>query len=130
MGKHPNQRQGDDATNIVVNEWNLDEEHTSWYDAINPRTGAKFECKSTHTEYSNGAKGRFRLWRSQHQSLTSAEASGTAWYVFVLFESDGKLRDIRRMKPSTVTQEIDHWNLAGHNEKIGRQYKLPWDRIF
>lgn len=116
-------RQGERAEKFVAREYDLD--HTpeaDWYDCINPRTGTKYEVKSAE-------KGRrFRLWENQHRSLTAAEGQNAAWYVFLV---DGG--DMRRVKPSTVTQWVNQrggWNRAGHDRRDGRQHKLPISEVF
>ena len=87
----PNEEQGMDATYEAAREYGLEPETEAadWYDAVDPETGAKYEVKSTVVsysgEYSEGAPGRFRLWEDQHVSLTAANNSGTAWYVFILY---------------------------------------------
>jgi hypothetical protein len=79
---------------------------------VNPRTGTKVEVKSTVREYegdySDGHPGRYQLWEGQHVSLVRADASGTAWYVFVLYDRDGgEPLQMRRMRPSTVTTLVE-----------------------
>ena len=124
-------RQGERAEQFVAREYDLD--HTpeaEWYDCINPRTGTKYEVKSTSDmigdEYPE--EGRFRLWEEQHRSLTAAEGQNAAWYVFLV---DGG--DMRRVKPSTVTQWVNSrggWNRAGHTRRDGKQHKLPVSEVF
>jgi hypothetical protein len=134
---HPNEQQGTAAERDVAREYDLEHcpDESEWYDCVNPRTGTKFEVKSTvkayEGEYSDGDPGRYRLWEDQHVSLVRADASGTAWYVFVLYDRDGgePLR-MRRMRPSTVTAVVKEigdgeWNLSGHQRR-GRQQKVPW----
>jgi hypothetical protein len=126
------------ATEVVADVYDLEVDVASadWFDAVNPRTGAKYEVKSTHRELDNGAEGRFRLWEDQHVSLVHADASGTAWYAFVLLESDGEVAEVRRMQPSTVTDIVKDvgggsaWSLAKHREREGHQKKVPWEYIF
>lgn len=114
------------AEEFVVEEYNLEhapnEPGEGWYDAINPRTGAKYQVKSAQKDR------RFRLWEDQHRSLTAAEGQNSAWYVFVV---SGK--EPRRVKPSTVTRwvrERGGWNRAGHELRSGRQHKLPVSEVF
>jgi hypothetical protein len=64
-----------------------------------------------------------------------ADASGTAWYVFVLYDRDGgePLR-MRRMRPSTVTAVVEEigdgeWNLSGLQRRE-RQQKVAWTAVF
>lgn len=103
-------------------------------DLRNPRTGARYEVKSTRgsvgSSYSN--EGRFRLWEDQHRSAVGYDSQPnlTAWYVFVRFERDTPV-ELRRVEPSTVTQLVDaDWNESGHDERDSRQHKLPLSEVF
>lgn len=108
---------------------------TDWYDVVDD--GTKIEVKSTEKRIGDDypADGRFRLWADQHRSLLASDASGTAWYVFVLFD-DGSLVDVRRCRPSTVTRLVEdvgdgEWDLSGHVDRDGaEQQKLPWSEVF
>lgn len=112
------------AEEFVADEYDL--EHNPgdpgerWFDATNPRTGARYQVKTAE-------KGRrFRLWEDQHRSLTAAEGQNAAWYVFL---SDGEMK---RMRPSTVTRIIRErggWNRADHADRDARQHKLPVDEV-
>ena len=119
------------AETIVAEEFGLSEFNDSeWYDCILKSTGTKYEVKSTSDRIRSG-KGRFRLWESQHRSLTAAEGQNMAWYAFVLLDtSDGVIR-IQRMRPSTVTgiiRDRGGWNRSGHSK--GKQHKLPIGAVF
>lgn len=107
----------------VVDEYDLEHApEADWYDAVNPRTGAKYEVKSAQ------ADRRFRLWENQHRSLAAAEGQNAAWYVF-LVSGEG----MRRVKPTTVTRWVrarGGWNRAGHDRRDGRQHKLPVSEVF
>ncbi|QCC47433.1 hypothetical protein [Halobellus limi] len=136
--RRANERQGEAAGKIIAAEVNG--EHVPgesyWYDVVTPN-GTKIEVKSTHTELDDGSEGRFRLWEDQHTSLTSAEASGTAWYAFVLFSTDDEVVGIQRRKPSTVTRIVreialedgEPWSVAKHREREARQKKVPWSEV-
>lgn len=134
--RRANERQGEAAGEIVAKE--LGGEHapneTEWYDVVLP-SGTKVEVKSTHVRLEDGSEGRFRLWEDLHTSLTSAEASGHAWYAFVLFSQDDEVLGIQKRRPSTVTSIVDDvgegdpWNLARHRERQSRQKKIPWSAV-
>lgn len=127
---------GELAEELVAEEYGIDHRpnQSSWFDCRHPNTGAKTEVKSTSSAIGDKypGNGRFRLWRSQHRSLTASDANGVAWYVFVLMdEGNGKIR-MRRVKPSTVTQLIADrggWNKSGHSS-FDEQHKLPIDEVF
>jgi hypothetical protein len=112
-----------DAELWVVDHYDLEHEPGEpgerWYDAINPRTDAKYQVKSAETGR------RFRVWADQHRSLTAAEGQNAAWYVFVTESGH------RRMRPSTVTaiiRERGGWNESGH-ERGSKQHKIPINEI-
>ena len=100
---------------------------------VNSDSGKLGEAKSTATRLTSGAKGRFRLWKQQHDKLLRADRDGTARYVFVLFDTSE--RPVRaRMKeqiPADVGRQIGArggWNESGHS--MGKQHKLPYEAIF
>lgn len=137
---HPNEQQGTFAAEKAAEEFGVTHapEEASWYDLVDEETGAKYETKSVVPYYPSGQPGRFRLWEDQHVSLTRADASGTAWYVFVLLEETGPdsfdVDEMRRMRPSTVTRIVKEigdgeWNLSSHQRRE-RQQKVPWPRVF
>lgn len=130
---------GEFAELLVAEMYDVKHEpdRTDWYDCRDVDTGTKYEVKSTELEIGDDypAPGRYRLWQDQHVSLLRSDAGvgNTAWYVFVLFEDRG-IRDVRRMRPSTVTQLVEddggEWNLSGHrgrNEE--NQHKIPYTEI-
>lgn len=127
MTLYSNQRQGRFAAEFVADEYDLDyrPDEADWYDCVNPRTGTKYEVKSTDG-------GRFRLWEDQIRSLRASDARGTAWVAFVLLDG-GNVVDLARKEPATVAKivaERSGWNRAGHEKREGRQYKLPEYTIF
>jgi len=131
MPTYSNERQGRFATEAVADRFDLVVENdvAEWYDAVDPSTGTKYECKSTSKELESGATGRFRVWEDQHRSLTTAASADgqTAWYGFVLLDDNGRVEEMVRRKPSTVTKIVGgEWNRAGHSERDSRQYKIPW----
>jgi hypothetical protein len=132
--RRANEEQGRFATNLVADQYDLevDTETADWYDAINPRTGAKWEVKSTHKELASGEPGRFRLWRDQLLSLRAADARGTGWMAFVLFDESDDVVAVQRRKPATVARQVRErggWNEAGHAKRGGPQHKLPWMEV-
>jgi hypothetical protein len=95
-------------------------------------SGAVAEVKSTATTLSNGAAGRFRLWKDQHEKLVRKDRNGSARYIFVLFDVSS-----RPVTARMVTREPAHignviagrggWNQSGHQS--GKQHKLPFDTV-
>ena len=103
-----------------------------WYDGVLESTGTKYEVKSTHSEIgsSYSANGRFRPRRDQLRSVRASDASGVAWVVFVLYDHNGGVVRLRRMKPSTVQRTlVDSWNDAGHAD-FQKQHKVPFGQVF
>ncbi len=134
MGQRSNEAQGEFATEHVADVFNLvvENEIEDWYDAINERTGTKHECKSTRRELSNGRPGRFRLWEDQIASLEASDRTATAWVTFVLLDQGGDVVAVQRRKPTTVRKIVEKrggWNRAGHDQRSGRQHKLPWPEV-
>lgn len=119
------------AEEIVAEEFGLSTfNDAGWYDLEVPETGTKYEVKSTSSEVGDKypGTGRFRLWRSQHRSLTASEGAGMAWYAFVVLDEDAGSIKIQRRRPTTVTRLVNErggWNDAGH-ERYSEQHKLPW----
>ena len=89
------------------------------------------EVKHCFRRLSNGSKGRFRLFKPQHDYLVRYDRDATAYYVFVLIEPDrGRLRMIRQ-KPAAVGRIVGArggWHRSGHS--AGKQHKLPWGIYF
>jgi len=128
MTRRANEQQGMFATEAVADIYDLEIETgiEDWYDAVNPRTGAKYESKSTHEG------GRFRLWEDQIRSLIASNARGTAWVAFVLLDGSGSVVDVQRREPGTVLEIVNErggWNRAGHEERDGCQHKLPAEEV-
>jgi hypothetical protein len=97
-------------------------------------SGAVIEVKSTLTRLSGGQKGRFRLWKAQHERLLRHDRDGTAGYVFVLFDV-GRNPPVARMakrKPARIGRQVGArggWNRSGHASQ-GKQHKLPIEAVF
>lgn len=49
-------------------------------------SGSIAEVKSTLSRLGNGNRGRFRLFKPQHEQLVRKDRDGSAFYIFVLFE--------------------------------------------
>lgn len=128
-----NRDDGSLAEELVVEEYQAftsDFTDADTHDLVTDSDGW-VEVKSTFVELSNGAAGRFRLWKEQHEGLVRKDQDGTAWYVFVLYDpADGEARMTRR-KPAAIGRSIGArggWNRSGHPS--GKQYKLPWEAVF
>lgn len=68
------------AEEVVIDEYDLNEEHASWHDACTD-DGEKIEIKSCACEYSDGRVGRFAVWESQWVELVTNGRFGLLVYV-------------------------------------------------
>jgi len=103
------------------------------FDVSDNDTGKLGEVKSTATELESGNKGRFRLWKEQHDKLLRFDRKTTARYVFVLFDVSSRpvTAKMKQQIPAHVGNKIGArggWNDSGHN--MGKQYKLPIEAVF
>jgi hypothetical protein len=95
-------------------------------------SGSIAEVKSTLTRLGNDNRGRFRLFKPQHEDLLQADRDGSAFYIFVLFDISSKPEALLiRKSPATVGRLLGArggWNRSGHS--AGKQHKLPIGAIF
>jgi hypothetical protein len=95
-------------------------------------SGSIAEVKSTLSRLANGNRGRFRLFKPQHEQLLRADRDGSAFYIFVLFDISSKPEALLiRKSPATVGRLLGArggWNKSGHS--AGKQHKLPIGAIF
>jgi hypothetical protein len=96
-------------------------------------SGAVAEAKSCASRLESGNRGRFRLWKQQHDQLTRQDRNGSAFYVFILFDVSSRPVEAKgiRKKPAEVGRIIGArggWNDSGHHQ--GPQRKLPWSLFF
>ena len=138
MPRHPNREQGDFAEEWVATRFNLAHVagEAEWYDCRRVSTGTKHEVKSTHETISgahnDAGRGEFRLWADQHRSLLASDASGVAWYDFVLLDAGGSVLAHQRRKPSTVSQVVADnggWRPAGHEDRDSLQATVPFPDV-
>lgn len=95
-------------------------------------SGSIAEVKSTLSRLGNDNRGRFRLFKPQHEDLLQADRDGSAFYIFVLFDISSKPEALLiRKSPATVGRLLGArggWNRSGHS--AGKQHKLPIGAIF
>jgi len=87
--------------------------------------------RHTKEDGSKGGKGRFRIFKSQHDALTRYDRRENAYYVFVLVDPDDMVLFMSRQKPATVGNIIGSrggFYTATHN--AGPDHKLPWEVFF
>ena len=104
-----------------------------WYDGRRD-SGAVLEVKSALSSLANGADGRFRLWREQHEQLLEYDRENSARYAFVLFDVGGRepVAKLKQKPPADVGRIIGArggWGPSGHDSQ-GEQHKLPIEAIF
>jgi hypothetical protein len=104
-----------------------------WYDGKR-ESGAVLEVKSALSTLDNGAAGRFRIWKNQHDRLVEHDRDGSARYGFVLFDLSDREPTalLKQREPATVGRQIGArggWGPSGHDSQ-GKQHKLPIDAIF
>lgn len=97
------------------------------------KSGTVVEVKSTQSRLSNGNKGRFRLFKGQHEKLVRTARGSGGYYIFVLVDVSGRpLRaKMVRREPATIGRVVGArggWNRSGHPS--GPQKKLPYSAIF
>ena len=120
------------AEEIVARIYDLPHHDADPFDARRD-TGAVLEAKSTVTRYSNGTRGRFRLWKPQHSRMTRKDREDTARYGFVLFDVSERPVVARLLlkQPATIGRLIagrGGFNRSGHQK--GKQIKLPYSALF
>jgi len=89
------------------------------------------EVKHCFKRLSNGNRGRFRLFKPQHDYLVRYDRDKTAYYVLVLVDPDNRRMSMIRQKPAAVGRIVGSrggWHRSGHT--AGKQHKLPWGIYF
>jgi hypothetical protein len=103
-----------------------------WYDAKRD-SGAVIEVKSCLSRLASGAKGRFRVFKGQHEKLVREDRSGSSKYVFVLFDLDGEpTAKMVRKAPADIGRLVagrGGFYSSGHNSQ-GKQHKIPISALF
>jgi hypothetical protein len=122
------------AEEIAAREYDFSTFRASEWDGAR-ESGAVLEVKSTTRRIGDEypARGRFRLFKSQHTKLTRKDRNGTAYYAFVLLTTDTNppTAQMVRKKPASVGRQIaarGGFNQSGHPS--GPQIKLPWSLFF
>ena len=103
--------------------YNLESEHTSWYDAVTT-DGRPCETKAAMLNRARG-KGRFRVFEEYHRKL---EAEG-GLYVFVAYEAAGRGIRVQKMRAVDASDlNLDFYGAGGH--RSSRQCKIPVRAVF
>lgn len=120
-----NKEDGTRAEEYVAEQVHGERTPNEWYDVLGPAPeNRRIEVKSTQERLSSGRRGRFRLWRSQHERMKDAD--GRYWFLI-----DG--REPFQRSPEEVSEVIDEnglsWTGSGSHEMDTEQVKIPWSHF-
>lgn len=121
-----NKEAGTQAEDFVAREVNGSRTPNAWYDVDHP-SGAIIEVKSTQKRLGSGRRGRFRLWKEQHENLR--DHGGRYWFLV-----DGHGQGVRRNVPpeeidGIIKRENRQWTGSGSHPKEDKQLKIVWTHI-
>jgi hypothetical protein len=118
-----NKAAGTQAEEYVADQVGGERTPNEWYDVLGPY-GEVIEVKSTSEEYASGRRGRFRLWRSQHDRLIQEQ--GTYWF---LVDGLPTVRMDAREVSELLDRESLEWTGSGSHEMESQQVKIPWNYV-
>jgi len=117
-----NKEAGTQAENYVARQTGGERTPNAWFDVEAP--DGIIEVKSTQERLSSGRRGRFRLWRDQHQNLK--DHGGTYWFVV-----EGK--EPAQLDPEDIDDIMADndlsWASAGEHPQGTDQLKLTWTYV-
>ena len=121
-GQNGNKEAGTRAEEYVARQTGGERTPNAWYDVEAP--DGIVEVKSTQERLSSGRRGRFRLWKDQHQNLR--DHGGTYWFLV-----EG--REPVRLDPEEVDAIMDRkglsWSDSGSHPQNSEQLKLVWSYV-
>jgi hypothetical protein len=120
------------AEELAAEEYGYDTFRTSEWDGAR-ESGAIMEVKSTVSRVESGQKGRFWLFREQHESLRRIDNGGSGRYVFVLFDVSSRTptAKMKMKQPAEIGHMIaglGGFNESGHSR--GEQIGIPYAEVF
>lgn len=119
------------AETLAARAYEYNKSLASDFDAAR-KSGAVLEVKSTLSRLQPGQRGRFRIFKPQHERLVRQDRDGSANYVFVLFDlSSSPVARMIRKNPADVGYQIagrGGFNQSGHS--AGKQIKMPYSTFF
>lgn len=119
-------RYGSRAEIKMAEKYGLDLDRTSWRDAIGA-DGCPVEIKATQRERDSGAKGRFRLFKEQHERLSEQDGS----YIFVAYRPYGRGIQVLDNRKIPVDDVAVDWGPSNHmSPNREAQKKLAIDEVF
>lgn len=127
-GKNRNAKQGESIEQYRARQRGDGADHTpdEWFDVLDG--WQPIEVKSTQRTLASGRKGRFRLWRNQHDGMT--EQGGE--YDFAVIDDD-KVWKETTVSADRVSEIIDEndlsWTAAGRHGMPTEQVKIPWNYV-
>lgn len=118
-----NKEAGTRAEEYVADQVGGERTPNAWFD-VEDRNGEIIEVKSTQDRLSSGRRGRFRLWKDQHQNLK--DHGGTYWFLV-----DGK--QPVQLDPEEIDRIMDEeglsWAGSGNHPQDTQQLKLVWSHV-
>lgn len=122
QGTNGNKEAGTRAEDYVARQTGGTRTPNAWFDV--ETSHGIIEVKSTQERLSSGRRGRFRLWRSQHENLK--DHGGRYWF---LVDGVGE----REMDPAEIdrimAEEGLSWTGSGDHGQDTQQVKLTWPYV-
>ena len=117
-----NKEAGTQAEEYVAQQTGGERTPNAWFDVEAPE--GIVEVKSTQERLSSGRRGRFRLWRDQHQNLK--DHGGRYWFLV-----DGV--GVEQLDPEDIddimADEGLSWAGSGSHPQGSDQLKLTWTHV-
>lgn len=117
-----NKEAGTQAEEYVARSRGGERTPNAWFDVETP--DGIVEVKSTQQRLSSGRRGRFRLWRDQHQNLKDHDGE----YHF-LVEDVGEAQLTPEEVDAIMDEEDLSWSGSGNHPQGSDQLKLVWTYI-
>lgn len=136
QSKYNESEKGNIPHNVIGNKiqdlTDLEYSDGGWYDFISPK-GNKIELKTTRAIRDSGRKGRYRLQKSNHQSLQAAASTKQSYYILVLYnEVNGDFVPNYYLlaTPSEVWDAAyGTWTPTSHQE-MKAEKRITWSNLF
>jgi len=74
---------------VVLNLYGWERDNTSWHDARCESRDAYIEIKGCRVRYPNGRRGRFQLYRNQHEKLVEHDG----YYAMAVYVTEDLMGD-------------------------------------
>jgi hypothetical protein len=117
-----NKEAGTQAEEYVAQQTGGERTPNAWFDMEAPE--GIVEVKSTQERLSSGRRGRFRLWKDQHQNLK--DHGGRYWFLV-----DGV--GVEQLDPEDIDDIVEEeglsWAGSGSHPQGSDQLKLTWTHV-